>query len=229
MLHQFYTIFPPGSGITWATISLGIEALTLTEIDRVRSRIVDAALRLAESGVDIVVQSGVPVVVSRGVGYDREVVNDITTATGLPAISDIGSTISALRYLGVTRLAVATPFDEEMNRLVKDFLERSGFQVVLIEGLRSQIEQRPLSFSTAQLSLEQTYNFAKKIAVQAQGAEALYVPGAPMPFVENIAPLEMDLGKPVVAALPAMIWNCLNTLKIHKTVSHFGCLLKSLS
>jgi maleate cis-trans isomerase len=50
-----------------------------------------------------------------------------------------------------------------------------------------------------------------------------------MPFVENVERLEKELGKPVIAALPAIIWNCLTTLKLRERVTMFGCLLKSLS
>jgi len=62
-IYQFFRILPPGSGVTWAGISLGTEALTLSELDRVRDGIVDAAVVLANSKVNIVVQCGVPVVV----------------------------------------------------------------------------------------------------------------------------------------------------------------------
>jgi maleate cis-trans isomerase len=111
------------------------EALTLDELDRVRGRIVEAATILAESKVDIIVQCGVPVVVSRGYGYDQEIVDGITKATGLPALTDVGSSVSALRHLGATSLAVATLFNDGINRLIQRFLEDSGFKVLVIKGL----------------------------------------------------------------------------------------------
>lgn len=227
-IYQFFSILPPGSGVTWAGISLGTEALTLDELDRVRGHIVEAATILADSKVDIIVQCGVPVVVSRGYGYDQEIVDAITKATGLPALTDVGSSVSALRHLGVTSLAVATPFNDEINQLIQRFLENSGFKVLAIRGLNSMGDRRTLAVTMARMPLSQTYEFAKETALLAPQADALYVPGTPMPFVENIGPLEKTLGKPVVGALPAMIWNCLNTLNVHVSITNFGSLLKSL-
>jgi maleate cis-trans isomerase len=228
MLYQFYSIFPPGSGVTWATISLGSEVLSLNELDRVRGRIIEAAMALADTEVDIIVQSGVPVVASRGQTYGAELVHAITQATGLTAVTDIGSTINALRFIGAKRVAVATPFDSGLNKFVHDYLESSGFTVEVIRGISGLPSERPLSLATAQLPLTVTYQFARETALLAPKSDALYVAGAPMPFVENIKPLEDELRKPIVGSLPAMLWNCFTTLDRRIRIEGFGRLLASL-
>jgi maleate cis-trans isomerase len=156
-------------------------------------------------------------------------VQAITKATGLPAVTDIGSTTAALRSLGVTRLAVATPFGSALNGLIRDYLESAGFRVAVIRGISGLPNDRPLSLATAQLPLSATYQFARETALLAPDTDALYVAGAPMPFVENIDPLEKELGKPVIGSLPAMIWNCFSTLNRRVTIEGFGHLLESLS
>src|SRR5688572_19820256 len=151
MLYQFYTILPPGSGATWATISLGTEVLTLDELDRVRVRILEAATALAATEVEIIVQSGVPVVATRGPDYSAQLVHAITEATGLPAVTDIDSTVSALRYMAARRVVVATPFGDQLNKLIREYLQRSGFTVEVIRGIPGLPSERPLSLATAQL------------------------------------------------------------------------------
>ena len=227
-IYQFFRILPPGSGVTWAGISLGTEALTLSELDRVRDRIVEAAVVLAHSKVNIVVQCGVPVVVSKGYGYDNELVAAMTKATHLPAATDVGSSVAALNYLQAKTLAVATPFNRDINQLLQRFLEVSGFKVLVIRGLNYENDRRTLAMSMAEVPLSRTYEFVKETALAAPQADAIYVPGTPMPFVENIEPLEKALGKPIVGALPAMIWNCLSTLKVSVPITNFGMLLQSL-
>jgi maleate isomerase len=227
-IYQFFRVLPPGSGVTWAGISLGTEALTLRELDRVRDSIVEAAVVLANSKVDIVVQCGVPVVVSKGYGYDSKLAAAITKATNLPAATDVGSSVAALKFLHAKSLAVATPFNQAINQLLQRFLEDSGFKVLVIRGLNSENDRRTLAMSMAQMPLSRTYEFVEETALAAPQADAIYVPGTPMPFVENIEPLEDALGKPIVGALPAMIWNCLSTLKVSVPITSFGTLLKSL-
>jgi maleate cis-trans isomerase len=228
MLYQFYSILPPGSGATWATISLGTEALTLDELDRVRGRIVEAATALRDTEVEIIVQSGVPVVATRGPDYSAKLVHAITQATGLPAVTDIDSTVSALRYMAARRVVVATPFGDQLNNLIREYLQRSGFAVKVIRGISGLPNERPLSLATAQLQLPETYQFARHTALLDPASDALFVAGAPMPFVENINALEEELGKPVIASLPAMIWNCFNTLQRQIKIRQFGSLLASL-
>ena len=228
MLYQFYSILPPGSGATWASISLGTEVLTLDELDRVRGRIVEAATALRDTEVEIIVQSGVPVVATRGPDYSAQLVHAITEATGLPAVTDIDSTVSALRYMAARRVVVATPFGDQLNKLIREYLQRSGFTVEVIRGISGLPSERPLSLATAQLQLSETYQFARQTALLDPGSDALYVAGAPMPFVENINALEKELGKPVIGSLPAMIWNCFNTLQRRIKIKQFGSLLASL-
>ena len=229
MLYQFYRILPPGSGATWATISLGTEALTVDELERVRGRIVEAATSLAATDVDIIVQSGVPVVATRGQEYGGELVNAITKATGLPAVTDIGSTVTALRYIAARRIVVATPFGNDLNKLIREYLERSGFTIEVIRGISGLPNEPPISLATARLPLSQTYQFARDTALLDPQSDALYVAGAPMPFVENINALEQELGKPVIGSLPAMLWNCFTTLKRRIKIKQFGRLLESLN
>ena len=228
MLYQFYSILPPGSGATWATISLGTEVLTLDELDRVRGRILEAATALAATEVEIIVQSGVPVVATRGPDYSAQLVHAITEATGLPAVTDIDSTVSALQYMAARRVVVATPFGDQLNKLIREYLQRSGFTVEVIRGISGLPSEQPLSLATAQLRLSETYQFARETALLDSASDALYVAGAPMPFVENIKALEKELGKPVISSLPAMIWNCFNTLQRRIKIRQFGSLLASL-
>jgi maleate isomerase len=131
--------------------------------------------------------------------------------------------------MAARRVVVATPFGDQLNKLIREYLQRSGFTVEVIRGIPGLPSERPLSLATAQLPLSETYQFARETALLDSASDALYVAGAPMPFVENIKALEKELGKPVIGSLPAMIWNCFNTLQRRIEIKHFGRLLESLS
>ena len=55
------------------------------------------------------------------------------------------------------------------------------------------------------------------------------MPCAKMPTFRNIAPLERDLGVPVVTSFQAMLWHVFSTLRIHEPIRGYGRLFDSLS
>ncbi|MBI3079316.1 MAG: hypothetical protein HYY85_20385, partial [Deltaproteobacteria bacterium] len=59
-------------------------------------------------------------------------------------------------------------------------------------------------------------------------AEGVYLPCAQMPTFKNIAPLERDLGVPVVTSFQAMLWHVFTMLRIHEPIQGYGRLLQSL-
>ena len=70
-----------------------------------------------------------------GLGWDQELVDRISGATGLPATTTTTAVLDALRAVNATTLAVATPYIAELNAIERTFLEQSGFAVSAIAGL----------------------------------------------------------------------------------------------
>src|SRR5215471_14764839 len=71
--------------------------------------IVSAVRYLASRNVDYIIHTGMPVVTTRGKGFEDELVKQIEDATGLPATTSIRSAIRALAHLGIRNVAVVTP------------------------------------------------------------------------------------------------------------------------
>ena len=65
--------------------------------------IVTAVKYLASRNVDYIIHTGMPVVTTRGKGFEDELVKQIEEATGLPATTSIRSAIRALAHLGVSQ------------------------------------------------------------------------------------------------------------------------------
>jgi maleate isomerase len=71
----------------------------------------------------------------RGSDYDSELCARISATTGAPTLSTIQSVRSALAASGAQRIAVITPYVDELNDKIKESLEADGLEVVHIEGL----------------------------------------------------------------------------------------------
>ena len=63
-------------------------------------------------------------------------INEITEATGVPAITMMGAMVERLRALGARNLAVGTIYTDEVNEALTAYLAADGFLVRAMQGLQ---------------------------------------------------------------------------------------------
>ena len=140
---------------------------------------------------------------------------------GAPAArptSLITSVIRALKQVGARRVAIATPYLDEINRQEALYLQRAGFDVTNIVGLdlekdSDMIRVRP--------------DFLAEFARQADtpDADTLFVSCGALRSIDIIGALEQSLGKTVICSNQAMIWDMLRLAGITDRVPGYGRLL----
>ena len=140
---QFYRMAPPG--VTLVRTSLELKDVTVEEVNAALARAEKAAAELGKYRPDCIVFGGSPTVAVPGHGSDKIIVEKIERASGRRTFAAQAAAIEALQKYGAKKLALATPFPDNVNALVKDFLEKSGFEVLSIryEAQASTIETSP--------------------------------------------------------------------------------------
>src|SRR5215470_13942281 len=121
---QWYRMAPPG--VTLVRTSLELKDVTVEEVNAAVARTEKAATELGKYRPDCIIFGGSPTVAVAGHGFDKVVVARIEKASGRKAFSAQAAAIEALHKYGARKLALATPFPDKVNALVKDFLEKSG-------------------------------------------------------------------------------------------------------
>jgi len=148
---------------------------------------------------------------------EKKLIERMERNSGIISTTSQTGAVNALKALGVTKVAVASPFDEHQNNKLKKYLEASGFKVGGMGGLAV-----PLS-DMAFLATERSYMFAKEVVRKAEkDINGIYLPCAKWPTVETIASLEEDTGLPVVTSIQAMLWHCLRKLGLRDRIQGFG-------
>ena len=180
------------------------------------------AAELGKYRPDCIVFGGSPTVAVPGHGSDKIIVEKIERASGRRTFAAQAAAIEALQKYSAKKLALATPFPDNVNALVKDFLEKSGFEVLSIRG--SGVDYRDLTQTPLQTSLE----LGKRVFEEARRADALYFPGAPQPCADIIEPLEKELGALVISSLQASLWKALQIIRYQVPVEGYGRLLRDL-
>lgn len=127
-----------------------------------------------------------------------------------------GSVVAALRVLGVKRVALGAPYSEEITLKGKALLEEHGFAVVRhgrLANVTNIFDETP----------ERAYRLGR--SVDGPAVEAVFLSGLGMPTIPILETLEQDLGKPVISAASAMMWNALQLAGVRQGVPGYGRLL----
>jgi maleate isomerase len=154
--------------------------------------------------------------------YDEVTVKRMSEASGVPSLTSAQAVGRALRALGARRIAMATPYSEEVIERAKRYYEtKYGVAVVASESLGAT----------------NSYAIGKMDAGVAQAAfaridrpdiEALVVPGGNFPTMDRIAQWEQQFGKPVITTNQATLWAVMRTMGIRTPLTGKGRLLEQL-
>src|SRR6201988_4471084 len=126
--HDFFKMAPDGVSI--CSITSNVEHWNNENFKQaVIDPLVTLSKYLASRNVDYIMHCGMPVVTTRGKGFEEEIVRIITDATGLPASTSIRSAIRALAYLRIKNVVVLSPYPHDLHQSALIFLQASGFQI----------------------------------------------------------------------------------------------------
>jgi maleate isomerase len=136
---------------------------------------------------------------------ERALVSCMLDAGASAAVTTSGALVEALSHLGITRLAVATPYDAAVTVRLHDFLEESGVTVSGSAhlGLSGRIWTVPYAVTAA---------LVREVA--ASGCEAVFVSCTNLPTYDVVAPLEAELGIPVLTANQVTMWAALRRVDL---------------
>ncbi|QUS56533.1 arylmalonate decarboxylase [Pseudovibrio brasiliensis] len=130
----------------------------------------------------------------------------------------ITAVISALNHLRVKKLAVVTPYLDEINAQEKVYLEDVGFEVSSIKGLGLRKDSEMVRVPTQFIR-----EFARRN--DHEDAEAIFISCGALRSLDCVQALEDELGKPVICSNQALYWHVLDLLGIRARISGCGKLL----
>jgi maleate isomerase len=218
--YDFYRVAPPGVGMIGVTCMIDGWQADAYRIGL--ARIEECARELGRRKCDFIIHAGVPLVVSQGAGYEREVINKIEALARTPATTSIAAGMEALKALSVRRVGLVNPYPSELNDAVVAFMSHNGFQVDSVVSLGAEFTR------IGDVSEADVYAAAKRAVQQSPGVEGLYLPCPQFPALDVIEAIETDFGIAAVGHLTSELWLALRTLKIRQPITGFGKLMTLL-
>ena len=119
--------------------------------------------------------------------------------TGAPTITIMGAVVDELNRRGVKKVAVLTPYSEEVNETIQSSLESSGFEVTHMNGMNVAG-----AFAIADITPEQIVEYARE-EMRGVEADCLFVSCANLRSVEVLEGLQAAAGRPVVTSNQAVL------------------------
>ena len=216
--YDFYRIAPPGVGMIGVTCM--IDGWQADAYKTGLARIEECATELGRRKCDFIIHAGVPLVVSQGAGYEREVINKIEALAHVPATTSIVAGLEALKALSIRRVGLVNPYPSELNDAVVAYMSHHGFQVESVVSLGAEFTR------IGDVSESDVYAAAKRAVQQSPSLEGLYLPCPQFPALDIIEAIETDFRIPAVGHLTSELWMALRTLNIRHPITKFGKLMR---
>jgi arylmalonate decarboxylase len=210
------------SGVRFSAASVALKTMTPQGYDAVLERIAPAAQSLSGQGARAITLMGTSLSFYKGAAFNRELTKRVSLASGLPAVTMSTAVIEGLRTVGARRLAVATAYDDEVNRRLQAFLHEEGFEVLVIRGLG--VEKVA---DIQKVTQDGLLKFSAEVVAVADRPDALLISCGGLRTLDLLAPLEERCRVPVVSSLPHALRAGVRLLGESGRVAGHGRLLSS--
>lgn len=195
------------------------------------SHITPATLKAMENRITdatAVILPGVPLDVvafcctsaSMVIGEDQVFEQVRAARPDIACTTPITAALAAFKALEAKRIALLTPYRDDVNLTIKDYLTARGLEIPVMGSFHEEDDRNVCRISEASI-VDAAISLGDDPAVDAVfiSCTALRVAGA-------IARIETVLGKPVTSSNHALAWHCLRLAAIDARSEHLGRLFQ---
>jgi maleate isomerase len=140
---------------------------------------------------------------------------------GIPCTTPITAAVAGLKALGARRIALLTPYVDEINQSMRSYIEARDIAVPVMGSYNhgndlevARISARSVRDAALELGREPT-------------VDAVFVACTSIRLAEGVEALEAELGKPVTSSNHALAWHCLRLAGYDEPVPGFGRLMRT--
>ena len=193
----------------------------LTEMVRGSDR---CALELSDAGVDVIAYACLVAIMSQGPGYHGESERRLAAVAAenggaAPIVSSAGALVRSIQALGYERIAVVAPYMKPLTKLVVEYFEHAGIEVVDAVSL-----EIPRNSDVGRHDPMLLPGIARRLNLA--NAQAVVLSACvQMPSLPAIQIAEDELGLPVLSAAVATTYEILQSIGLRPVAPRAGMLL----
>jgi maleate isomerase len=210
---QFHRFAPPGVGIH--ATRLRMTGKWHRPLKNLKEAIAEAAAALSDVRPDIIVFHCTASSMEDGLAGDAAVAEWIEKAGGCASMTTGQAITQALKFLGVKKLVLITPYVKKTNEHEISYLSEAGFEVVHAFGLGLSGGDEYITVTPERWIEIVSENVRPE-------AEGYLLSCTNTTMIEAIEELERLFKKPVVASNQAVLWSCLRKLDVGRELKGPG-------
>jgi maleate isomerase len=219
VLPEFYSALP--DGVAAYETRMRIEGdLTPEALRKMVGDAEVAADLLRQTGVDFICYCCMASTIVKGWDWERDLLMRFARKAPKGVTSANCALRDALTVLGAKRVALVTPYPEDLNALLPAFFSAGGFEVTNVTGT-------PIRDVAAVRGLSPDRILRSAGSVDATGIDAVCLLATDMQTFPIIDSLERQIGCPVVTSNQALLWASLRALGVTEPIHGLGKLLAS--
>ena len=210
--------------VTFHSSRMRMRKVTPEELQAMNAQTSRAAAELADARCDVIATACLVALMAQGPGYHctaedqiREVLREEDAL--VPVVSSAGALLDGLRSLGATKIAMVTPYEKPLTKLVASYIEAGGVEVHDALSLEVADNQAVAALDPADLQ-----EHWKRLDLT--GCDALVLSACvQMPSLAAIDPVERECGLPVLSAATATTFAMLGAVGLPTRIPGAGHLL----
>jgi maleate isomerase len=212
--YEFQSVLAPHVSVHSTRVK--IMADDEANFTRMAGEVPDAARLLAQSKVEVICYGCLAGGFVKGPGHDKELAAAIVNATGVPGVTAATCVIEAFEALNITRVSVASPYEQWLNDKLKSYFMAFEVEVLALKGLGTQEHARFTPEQNAKLAAE----------VDREDSQAIFISCSNFRTLEFIPMLEKALNKPVLTSNMCSLWKSLRVVGDKRRLSQAGRLFE---
>ncbi len=220
MENEMWAMAAPGISVHTARIHLpkvnvqGIGAMMESP------QLEEAARLIGGAPIDVLCFGGTSASFLHGTKWDRALIANMEEwVPGVPVTTASTATLAGLAEVGAGKVALATPYGDEVHQRAIRFLEENGHAVAKSDNLGISDDHE-----LADVPLDRIYELVR--SVDHPEATAFFVSCTNFRSAAVISALEEDLGRPVLSAVQASFWHSLVLAGVKGAQPGYGRLMK---
>jgi maleate isomerase len=200
--HEFRRLLDlPGIGVYESRI-LNDAQITPETLRAMEARLV-AAAGLILPGLPLDVVAFGCTSASMVIGEEQVLARIREARPGIAGTTPITAAFAAFATLGARRLALLTPYRDDINRFMRDYIEARGFAVPVMGSFNEEDDRRAARIDAASI------RDAAIALGRSPEVDAVFVSCTSLRLIDAVGEIEAELGKPVTSSNHALAWHCL--------------------
>lgn len=218
MESEFNKLFRDVPGVSVHATRVFLEELSVETLLQMKQGLKRACEELKSAEMDVLAYGCTSGSFVKGLHFDQEIIQEIEEETKITATTTSTAVIEALKTLKVKKIALGTPYSDEINEKAIHFFEGNNIEVTNSIGLNivpdvNVGKQEPYI----------AYNLG--IKVNTEDCDCVFLSCTDFRTVEIIDLLESRLGKPVISSNQSTLWHCMTLKNLGITLQKYGSLL----